>query len=153
MSGEFELLKEEIDKAKGIAKRVYSIIEVGTGWNLPKIKARGIPIDEGLYYPTPETMLDAAIKIFEETKSKKGRLSHPGQSWPPLNEPPSKNFLVERIVNKLKSENKIDIEVAADLFDNVMNEPEQFPGLIYRMSDPKTVLLVFASGKVVCTGG
>jgi transcription initiation factor TFIID TATA-box-binding protein len=33
-----------------------------------------------------------------------------------------------------------------------MYEPEQFPGLIYRMQDPKTVLLLFASGKLVCTG-
>ena len=41
---------------------------------------------------------------------------------------------------------------AADVLDNVMYEPEQFPGLIYRMKDPKTVLLLFASGKIVCTG-
>jgi transcription initiation factor TFIID TATA-box-binding protein len=34
-----------------------------------------------------------------------------------------------------------------------MYEPEQFPGLIYRMGDPKTVLLLFTSGKIVCTGG
>ena len=33
-----------------------------------------------------------------------------------------------------------------------MYEPEQFSGLIYRMQDPKTVLLLFASGKLVCTG-
>jgi len=33
-----------------------------------------------------------------------------------------------------------------------MYEPEQFPGLIHRMSDPKTVILLFASGKLVCTG-
>ena len=31
-------------------------------------------------------------------------------------------------------------------------EPDQFPGLIYRMSDPKVVILLFASGKLVCTG-
>lgn len=31
-------------------------------------------------------------------------------------------------------------------------EPEQFPGLIYRMEDPKTVFLIFSSGKIVCTG-
>jgi len=31
-------------------------------------------------------------------------------------------------------------------------EPEQFPGLIYRMSDPKVVILLFSSGKMVCTG-
>jgi len=46
----------------------------------------------------------------------------------------------------------IDLETAADILDNVMYEPEQFPGLIYRMHDPKTVLLLFASGKLVCTG-
>ena len=34
-----------------------------------------------------------------------------------------------------------------------MYEPEQFPGLIHRMLDPKTVILLFASGKLVCTGG
>jgi hypothetical protein len=33
-----------------------------------------------------------------------------------------------------------------------MYEPEQFPGLIYRMDDPKAVILLFASGKLVCTG-
>jgi transcription initiation factor TFIID TATA-box-binding protein len=31
-------------------------------------------------------------------------------------------------------------------------EPEQFPGLICRMSDPKVVILLFSSGKLVCTG-
>ena len=33
-----------------------------------------------------------------------------------------------------------------------MYEPEQFPGLIYRMDEPKVVILIFASGKIVCTG-
>jgi transcription initiation factor TFIID TATA-box-binding protein len=33
-----------------------------------------------------------------------------------------------------------------------MYEPEQFPGLIYRMAEPKVVILLFASGKLVCTG-
>ena len=46
----------------------------------------------------------------------------------------------------------IDLELAADILENVMYEPEQFPGLIYRMQEPKTVLLLFASGKLVCTG-
>eukprot|EP01033_Poteriospumella_lacustris_P009832 gene9832-7037_t len=31
-------------------------------------------------------------------------------------------------------------------------EPELFPGLVYRMTDPKVVLLIFVSGKVVITG-
>lgn len=31
-------------------------------------------------------------------------------------------------------------------------EPELFPGLIYRMTVPKVVLLIFVSGKLVVTG-
>ena len=33
-----------------------------------------------------------------------------------------------------------------------MYEPEQFSGLIYRMDDPKVVILIFATGKLVITG-
>jgi transcription initiation factor TFIID TATA-box-binding protein len=33
-----------------------------------------------------------------------------------------------------------------------MYEPEQFPGLIYRMDEPKVVILVFASGSLVVPG-
>ena len=32
-------------------------------------------------------------------------------------------------------------------------EPEQFPGLVYRMEDPNVVVLMFGSGKLVITGG
>ena len=60
---------------------------------------------------------------------------------------------IQNIVASANLQNRVDLEIAADLLDNVMYEPEQFPGLIYRMSDPKTVLLAFSSGKIVCTGG
>lgn len=36
--------------------------------------------------------------------------------------------------------------------ENVEYEPEQFPGLVYRNEKPKVVLLIFSSGKLVCTG-
>ena len=36
--------------------------------------------------------------------------------------------------------------------ENVEYEPEQFPGLVYRLTDPKVVVLIFGSGKLVCTG-
>ena len=60
---------------------------------------------------------------------------------------------IQNMVASANLHGQVDLETAADLLDNVMYEPEQFPGLIYRMRDPKTVLLIFASGKVVCTGG
>ena len=47
---------------------------------------------------------------------------------------------------------EIDLEAMSDVLENVMYEPEQFPGLIYRMTEPKVVLLVFASGKLVIVG-
>lgn len=31
-------------------------------------------------------------------------------------------------------------------------EPEQFPGLVFRLDEPKTVMLVFRSGKIIITG-
>ena len=46
----------------------------------------------------------------------------------------------------------IDLEKCTYSLQKTMYEPEQFPGLIYRMDDPKVVILLFASGKLVCTG-
>ncbi len=37
--------------------------------------------------------------------------------------------------------------------ENIEYEPEQFPGLVYRIQEPKVVILLFSSGKIVCTGG
>jgi len=37
--------------------------------------------------------------------------------------------------------------------ENIEYEPEQFPGLVYRLSEPKAVVLLFGSGKLVITGG
>jgi len=46
---------------------------------------------------------------------------------------------------------EVDVETAAyDL--RAIYEPEQFPGLIYRMEDPNVSMLIFSSGKLVCAG-
>ena len=37
-------------------------------------------------------------------------------------------------------------------FDKCEYEPEQFPGLIYRLDNPRAVCLIFSSGKCVITG-
>jgi transcription initiation factor TFIID TATA-box-binding protein len=46
----------------------------------------------------------------------------------------------------------IDLEKVSYSLKRTMYEPEQFPGLIYRMEDPKVVILIFSTGKLVCTG-
>jgi len=37
--------------------------------------------------------------------------------------------------------------------ENIEYEPEQFPGLVYRIKDPRIVALIFSSGKIILTGG
>ncbi len=47
---------------------------------------------------------------------------------------------------------ELDLPAIALSLDGAEYEPEQFPGLIYRQTSPKTAVLLFRSGKVVCTG-
>ena len=53
----------------------------------------------------------------------------------------------------LGGELNLDEVAVAFGLENVEYEPEQFPGLVYRVKEPKVVMLLFGSGKIVCTGG
>ena len=59
---------------------------------------------------------------------------------------------IQNIVASINLGGKIHLEQAARTLPRSMYEPEQFPGLIHRVIDPKTVILLFSSGKLVCTG-
>ncbi len=59
---------------------------------------------------------------------------------------------IQNIVASVNLKASIDLETAAMQFENSLYEPEQFPGLIYRMDEPKVVMLIFSSGKMVITG-
>ena len=60
---------------------------------------------------------------------------------------------IQNIVAAVNLGGKIHLEKAARTLPRSMYEPEQFPGLIHRMIEPKVVILIFASGKLVCAGG
>ena len=60
---------------------------------------------------------------------------------------------VQNIVSSINLGGRVSIEKVARTLPRSMYEPEQFPGVIHRMLDPKVVILIFASGKLVCTGG
>jgi len=47
--------------------------------------------------------------------------------------------------------NLLELSLALGL-ENIEYEPEIFPGMVYRLDDPKVVFLFFGSGKIVCTG-
>src|SRR3989337_2947190 len=80
-----------------------------------------------------------------------------------------RNMAVKKTKAKEKKEGKREIEVVnivvsaslghdiplekmAATLSNTEYNPEQFPGLVLRVTDPKTSALIFSSGKVVCTG-
>jgi len=60
---------------------------------------------------------------------------------------------IQNIVASINLGGRVHLEQAARTLPRSMYEPEQFPGLIHRVLDPKTVILIFSSGKLVCTGG
>jgi transcription initiation factor TFIID TATA-box-binding protein len=62
-------------------------------------------------------------------------------------------IVIQNIVASGDLHTNIDLNLAAVVMEYAMYEPEVFPGLIYRMQDPKTVFLIFSTGRIVCTGG
>ena len=59
---------------------------------------------------------------------------------------------IQNIVVSTSLEQDIPLIKLAETLPNTEYNPEQFPGLVMRIKDPKTSALIFSSGKVVCTG-
>ncbi|HIK02070.1 TPA: TATA-box-binding protein [archaeon] len=59
---------------------------------------------------------------------------------------------IENVVASAAVDAEIDLDKIAATLDNAEYEPEQFPGLVLRLVKPKAAILVFSSGKMVCTG-
>ena len=60
-----------------------------------------------------------------------------------------------RVVNLVVTtdlKHNLHLEKIASTLSNVEYNPEQFPGLVLRIKEPKTSALLFTSGRVVCTG-
>jgi len=66
----------------------------------------------------------------------------------------SPEITVQNIVatTDLGTDLKLNVIAISLGLEKVEYEPEQFPGLVYRVESPKVVALLFSSGKVVCTG-
>ena len=59
---------------------------------------------------------------------------------------------IQNIVISTSLEHDIPLIKLAEVLPNTEYNPEQFPGLVMRIKNPKTSALIFSSGKVVCTG-
>jgi transcription initiation factor TFIID TATA-box-binding protein len=60
---------------------------------------------------------------------------------------------LENIVASARLNRELNLNNIAFSLENTEYEPEQFPGLVYRMDDPRVTFLLFGSGKIICTGG
>ncbi|MBI3033978.1 TATA-box-binding protein [Candidatus Woesearchaeota archaeon] len=63
-----------------------------------------------------------------------------------------RDIKVVNIVVSTSLQHDIPLEKMASTLSNTEYNPEQFPGLVIRIKEPKTSALIFSSGKVVCTG-
>ena len=59
---------------------------------------------------------------------------------------------IQNIVASAKFKERVNLDKIAFELENTEYEPEQFPGVVYRMEEPKVAFLFFSSGKIVCTG-
>jgi len=59
---------------------------------------------------------------------------------------------VQNIVASGTIDMKLNLNFLALALENVEYEPEQFPGLVYKLIEPNATFLLFSNGKLVCTG-
>ena len=59
---------------------------------------------------------------------------------------------IENIVASTSFKKELDLSRIAASVDGAEYKPKHFPGLVYKLKEPKTAMLIFRSGKVVCTG-
>ena len=69
-----------------------------------------------------------------------------------IGDPKKHSIQIENIVASAKLPSRLNLDKIAFELENSEYEPEQFPGLVYRMKNPKAAFLLFSSGKIVCTG-
>jgi len=63
-----------------------------------------------------------------------------------------KDIEIVNIVVSSDLKHDVPLEKMAATLSNTEYNPEQFPGLVLRIKEPKTSALIFRSGKIVCTG-
>ncbi len=59
---------------------------------------------------------------------------------------------VQNIVASGNIDMMLNLNILALELENTEYEPEQFPGLVYKLNEPTATFLLFTNGKLVCTG-
>lgn len=71
---------------------------------------------------------------------------------PGLKIPTKPEYKIVNLVANAQLNLKVDLFNLATKLENVEYEPEQFPGAIVRLYNPKMSLLLFKNGKMICAG-
>jgi len=69
-----------------------------------------------------------------------------------IKEKPEDSLKVQNIVATTSLEKEVSLSKLARTQPNTEYNPETFPGLVLRIKKPKSAVLVFSSGNLVCTG-
>ncbi|MHA1819687.1 MAG: TATA-box-binding protein [Promethearchaeota archaeon] len=141
-------IKEKIDL--NIIARKYADVEYnperfpGLVMRIEKPKATILIFSTGKMVVTGMRRADEAEQVVQKVikKIRKAKIE--------VDQP---QITIQNIVASGDLHTNIDLNMAAVVMDFAMYEPEVFPGLIYRMQEPKTVFLIFSTGRIVCTGG
>jgi len=88
----------------------------------------------------------------KKTNKNKKRKAKKQQKKPKEAKTGKKAVRVVNIVVSTSLQHDISLEKMASTLSNTEYNPEQFPGLVLRIKEPKTSALIFSSGNVVCTG-
>jgi len=59
---------------------------------------------------------------------------------------------IQNIVSSVKTDLELNLDRLAYKLEGVEYEPEQFPGMVFRMIKPKVAILIFSTGRFVVTG-
>ncbi|MFC7235568.1 TATA-box-binding protein [Halosegnis marinus] len=66
--------------------------------------------------------------------------------------PPADSVEIQNVVASTGIEQELDLDALAMDLTGSSYDPENFPGVVYRLQEPKAAMLIFRSGKIVCTG-
>ncbi len=59
---------------------------------------------------------------------------------------------IENIIATIDFNANLDLKKISESVDSAEYNPDQFPGLIYKLRSPKTITLIFSRGHCVCSG-
>lgn len=66
--------------------------------------------------------------------------------------PLADTFSIENVVVSTSLEQEVDLQQLANDVEQTEFDPDRFPGLLFRTTEPETAVLIFRSGNLVCTG-